>query len=148
MFLVRPPKPIKYRSKRQIQKSSDNIGDAFLRQPIVSLQPNSKVSTVLDSIDNFDRLNNVEQREAANVDILNGAHVSVCSNQEEGIFLSVLFESSVNFDRDNMTYTPRSFNFASHDYFISTKSNFAEFSSVYSNLNLLFATILFQTLIN
>ena len=114
----------------------------------MSLQPNSRVSTVFDSIDNFDRLNNVEQREAANVDILNGAHVSVCSNQEEGIFLSVLFENSVNFDRDNMTYTPRGFNFASHDYFISTKSNFAEFSSVYSNLNLLFATILFQTLIN
>ena len=80
--------------------------------------------TVVERIVDFNRLNNVEQRTSANVDILNGDHVTDCSGVDDGIFVSVLIDaSSSNADRDNLTLTPRSFNFATHALYLSAKSS-------------------------
>jgi hypothetical protein len=118
------------RQSRQSTKSGNIDSDVFLSQPVTSFVNDLKITTVLQSIDKFDRLNNVDQRISANFDILNGAHVSACSNQEEGVFLSVLIDNnnnnnnniSTNVNRENLTYTPRNFNFASHNRFISTRN--------------------------
>jgi hypothetical protein len=62
--------------------------------------------------------------------------VSACSNQEEGVFLSVLIDNNnnnnninTNVNRENLTYTPRNFNFASHNRFISTRNGGTKFES-------------------
>ena len=58
-----------------------NQGSKNLESNRRNLQTDPKITTVLDAIDYFDRFNNVDQRMSANVDILNGQHVSACSNQ-------------------------------------------------------------------
>ena len=87
----------------------------------------TKVMTVVERIVDFNRLNNVEQRTSANVDILNGDHVTDCSGVDDGIFVSILIDASAssasNADRDNLTLTPRSFNFATHALYLSAKSS-------------------------
>ena len=139
------------RQSRQSTKSGNIDSDVFLSQPVTSFVNDLKITTVLQSIDKFDRLNNVDQRISANFDILNGAHVSACSNQEEGVFLSVLIDNNnnnnnnninTNVNRENLTYTPRNFNFASHNRFISTRNGGKKFENFYTVYSLILLNLL------
>jgi hypothetical protein len=75
--------------------------------------------------------------------------VSACSNQEEGVFLSVLIDNNnnnnnnnTNVNRENLTYTPRNFNFASHNRFISTRNGGTKFENFYAIYLLILMNVL------
>ena len=93
----------KRRLDRQSRQSTQFIlKDVFLSQPTSHKPNDEKLTSVIERIVDFNRLNNVEQRSASNVDILNGDYVTTCSNVDEGAFMSILLDvgtlASVNRD--------------------------------------------------